>query len=213
MRKASRYIRRALCLTLALLMALATACGPKNPPQPPEEGGNTEVDTLTDLRINLLSEPFAVDRSDLRFSWVMKTSKQNEKQTAYRIVVAQTAAKMEAKEYVFDSEWVESSESAGVAVEGLSSKLKDNTLYYWSVAVRDAAGTEVYSSAKPFSTAVGGGWAGAEGIWAGKAHNAGEEEELATDWTDYEVNVEFSIDSNAVGFIIRGKDAKNFYMW
>lgn len=213
MRKVSRYIRRTLCLALALLMTLATACTPKNPPKPPVEGGDDSAGKPTDLRINLLSEPFAVDRSNLRFSWVMNDPDQNEKQTAYRIVVAQTAAKMEAKEYVYDSEWVESSASTGVEAEGLSSKLKDNTLYYWSVATRDASGAEVFADAKPFSTAVGSGWAATEGIWAGKAQGVGEEEELATEWTDYAMEIEFSIDASAVGFIFRAKDAKNFYMW
>lgn len=213
MRKVSRYIRRTLCLALALLMTLATACTPKNPPKPPVEGSDDSAGKPTDLRINLLSEPFAVDRSNLRFSWVMNDPDQNEKQTAYRIVVAQTAAKMEAKEYVYDSEWVESSASTGVEAEGLSSKLKDNTLYYWSVATRDASGAEVSADAKPFSTAVGSGWAATEGIWAGKAQGVGEEEELATEWTDYAMEIEFSIDASAVGFIFRAKDAKNFYMW
>lgn len=213
MKKVSRYIRRTLCLALALLMTLATACTPKNPPKPPVEGGDDSAGKPTDLRINLLSEPFAVDRSNLRFSWVMNDPDQNEKQTAYRIVVAQTAAKMEAKEYVYDSEWVESSASTGVEAEGLSSKLKDNTLYYWSVATRDASGAEVFADAKPFSTAVGSGWAATEGIWAGKAQGVGEEEELATEWTDYAMEIEFSIDASAVGVIFRAKDAKNFYMW
>ncbi len=218
------YLRRAMCMVLALLMVLAVGCRkdptndptqdpPVDDPKPPVDGETAGVGKPSDLRINLLSEPFAVDRSNLRFSWTMNSSKQNETQTAYRIVVAQTASKMEAKEYVFDSEWIESSESAGVEVEGLSSKLKDNTLYYWSVATRDTAGAEAYSDAKPFSTAVGKDWANLAGIWAGKAHESGEEEELATEWTDYEMNVEFSIDANAVGFIIRGMDAKNFYMW
>jgi hypothetical protein len=99
-------------------------------------------------------------------------------------------------------------------VEGLSSKLKDNTLYYWSVATRDASGTEAYADPKPFSTAVGGGWASMAGIWAGKAQGAaGGEAEVATEWTDYTMDVEFVIDEVAVGFIIRAKDAKNFYMW
>jgi len=210
MRKASRYLRRALCLALALLMALATACGPKNPP---DEGGSDSVGKPTDLRVNLLSEPLSVDRSDLRFSWVMNDPDPNEKQTAYRIVIAQTAAKLEAKDYVFDSDWVESAESTGVELEGLSGKLKDNTLYYWSVATRDATGGEAYSDAQAFTTALGSGWAGMQGIWAGKTQGDESAEELADEWTDYEMNVEFSIDANAVGFIIRGKNNTNFYMW
>jgi len=219
------YLRRAMCLMLALLMVLAVGCRkdptndptqdpPVDDPKPPVDGETASVDKPSDLRINLLSEPFGVDKSDLRFSWVMNDPDPNEKQTAYRVVIAASAADLQAEKYVFDSGLVQSAQSTAVSFPRLASKLSDNTLYYWSVTTCDAAGDSATSDPQPFTTAVGNAWAGSEGIWAGNAQGAGNgEEDLADEWTDYTVDLEFVIDEVAVGFIIRAKDAKNFYMW
>ncbi len=226
---------RLLCFMLALVMTLATGCG-KNPPiddtpdptpdkpgdQPGDGPQNPPEDDPTDdpqnktgkptgLRINLLSAPFGVDKSDLRFSWVMNDKDQNEVQKAYRITVAKTAAALAAGEYLHDSGWVESAESTAVGQSALASKLSDNTLYYWQVSLRDASGAEATSDAQAFTTAVGEEWASIDGIWAGKASNSNLEH--STDWTNYQMDVEFVIDSNAVGFVLRSANKSNFYMW
>ena len=130
---------RLLCILLALCTVFAIGCT-KNPPadetpsdnpeekpgdqpgdkpQNPPEDGPTDIPEEktgkpTDLRINLLSAPFGVDKNDLRFSWVMNDEDQNEVQKAYRITVAETAAALAAGEFVHDSGWVESSGSAAL---------------------------------------------------------------------------------------------------
>lgn len=222
MRRTFRYLCRLLCLVLAVLMVLATGCRkdptpPVDDPNPPSDDPNppsdheASVDKPTDLRINLLSQPFGVDKNDLRFSWVMNDPDSNEKQTAYRITVAETAAALAAGEFVHDSGWVDSAESTAIRQPALFAKLDDNKLYYWQVSLRDASGAEATSDAQAFTTAVGKEWASTQGIWAGKS--GGSDYEISTDWTDYQMDVEFMIDANAVGFVLRCADKSNFYMW
>lgn len=232
----NRSFVRALCLLLALLMTLATGCAktppvddtPSDPPtdDPGDQPGGTPEDPPkddptdtpkdktgkpTELRINLLSAPFGVDKDDLSFSWVMNDDDRNEVQTEYRITIAKTVADLAASEYVYNSGWVSSSNSTAVREPDLVGKLNDNELYYWQVALCDATGATAISDPQAFTTAVGKGWASSKGIWAGKSKNSSIES--STDWTDYQMDVEFVIDSNAVGFILRSPNKSNFYMW
>ena len=173
---------RLLCILLALCTVFAIGCT-KNPPadetpsdnpedkpgdqpgdkpQNPPEDGPTDIPEEktgkpTDLRINLLSAPFGVDKNDLRFSWVMNDEDQNEVQKAYRITVAETAAALAAGEFVHDSGWVESSSNAAILQSALANKLSDNELYYWQVTLRDASGAEATSDPQAFTTAVENG--------------------------------------------------------
>ncbi len=205
---------RLLCLAMALCMLLLGGCR-KTPDagNDPSDGPAAGEDKPTDLKINLLSEPFGVDKNDLRFSWVMSDAGSNAKQAAYRIVIAKGADKMAAGDYVLDTDWVNSSKSTAVSVPELSTKLTDNTLYYWSVSTRNQEGAVCVSDPQAFTTAVGDKWESTNGIWAGKGGNGSLDEEVSSDWTDYTVHLEFSIDSSALGVIVRAKDAKNFYMW
>ena len=133
---------RLLCLVLALTMFALAGCK-KTPPQGGDEpsGDATVVGNKpTDLKVNLLSAPFGVDKDDLRFSWVMNDSGKNAKQAAYRIVVAKGADKLAAQDYVLDTGWVNSDQNTAVALPELGGKLADNTLYYWSVSTRNQAG-------------------------------------------------------------------------
>ena len=206
---------RLLCLVLALTMFALAGCK-KTPPQGGDEpsGDATVVGNKpTDLKVNLLSAPFGVDKDDLRFSWVMNDSGKNAKQAAYRIVVAKGADKLAAQDYVLDTGWVNSDQNTAVALPELGGKLADNTLYYWSVSTRNQAGEETTSAPQAFSTAVGDEWESTSGIWGSKQSAGEEPEEVSDDWTDYTVHLEFSIDSNALGVIVRAKNATNFYMW
>ncbi|MBQ7320437.1 MAG: family 78 glycoside hydrolase catalytic domain [Clostridia bacterium] len=183
-------------------------------PSGPTDGEDKDYQP-TNLKVNLLEQPFGVQKDDLRFSWAMGSEGKNVKQTAYRIVVAQSLALMDKGTYVYDSTWIESDKSTGVTLDGLAALLKDNALYYWSVQVKDSNdNTAEMSEPQPFTTAVGSAWASTEGIWAGVG-DGGDDVVIATsdDWTDYAMDVEFIIDSNALGFTVRAKDTSNFYMW
>ena len=68
---------RLLCLVLALTLFALAGCK-KTPPQGDDPSGDTTVvdNKPTDLKVNLLSAPFGVDKDDLRFSWVMNDSEE-----------------------------------------------------------------------------------------------------------------------------------------
>ena len=148
--KFRRVLTGVLC-ALGLWAITGTAAG--NAPGAPEN-----------LKINLLEKPYGVPKEDLRFSWSFTDRDQNEKQTAYRIVIGETASDMQAGNYLIDTGWVESSGSTGVRIA--SEQLRDNELYYWSVQTKDSEGLAGgLSSPQAFSTAVSGEWASTEGIW------------------------------------------------
>ncbi len=229
-RRLSLFLRL-VCLSLALLMLALTGCTPKpdpeqgdtpNDPNDPEQGDTPndpndpeQSAAPTELRVNLLSQPFGLDRSSLRFSWAMgqNDGAYDQKQAAYRIVVATSAARMDAADYLYDSAWVESAENTAVTLTALHALLEDNALYYWSVATRDTAGKEsALSAPQAFSTAVGEDWADVRGMWA-DGGSGGVAAPTSDDWSDYTVDVTFAIDSNALGFALRANNPSNFYMW
>ncbi len=221
MKHYSRVFLRILCMVLAALLLL-TAC--KNPDKTPDDGttpddGNTPGapddtrETPYNLKVNLLEQPFGVDRTALRFSWAMGKGASNGKQAAYRIVIAASADLMAKGETIHDTDWVTSESNTAVEIKDLDKKLSDNALYYWAVQTRDTAGKEsLLSSPAPFSTAVGSKWASTEGIWA-MAQDGGVPAPTSDDWTNYTTDIEFIIDSVALGITIRAKDTANFYMW
>ena len=92
----------------------------------------------TELKVNLLSSAYGVDKNDLRFSWAMNDPKKDQEQTAYRMVFSSSLSNFEKGEYVYDTKRVESSLSAAVTVEGLSSVLEEGKLYYWAVSTENS---------------------------------------------------------------------------
>lgn len=146
-------------LLAALVPFGARAAG--NAPEAPEN-----------LKINLLEDPFGVPREDIRFSWAFVDKDSGEKQSAYRIVIGRTRAGMTAGNYIHDTGWLSGSGSTGIRLSGLSEKLSDNCLYYWSVQTKDKDGlTGEFSLPQAFSTAVGEKWTSTQGIW-GSSGNA-----------------------------------------
>ena len=198
-RKFTRTASLFLALISLMSMGAVTGCQKK-----PSDENTTLVPS--GLKLNLLSEPIGITKDRLSFSWVMNDSGKNEKQTAYHLIV--TGA--DGVTSVYDSGWVETSQSAGVVPEGLSEKLSDNTLYAWRVATKNSEGKEsALSELQFFTTEVGSAWASTEGIWAEAETEAVE---YSDDWTDYVMDVTFRITNSAVGFIFRGSE-KDFYMW
>ncbi|MBQ9779372.1 MAG: family 78 glycoside hydrolase catalytic domain [Clostridia bacterium] len=125
--------------------------------------------SLTDLRVNLLKAPWGISRHGLRFSWVIDSRQKNVRQTAYRLTVAHRAENLAHESYLYDSGWVNASQSTAVAAEGLATRLSDNTLYHWQVAVRVNTGDEpLLSRPAVFSTAKGDAWLSTRGIWHGE---------------------------------------------
>ncbi|MCD8109541.1 MAG: family 78 glycoside hydrolase catalytic domain [Clostridiales bacterium] len=131
-----------------------------------EASGTDEASPgITDMRVNLLSEPFGVSADSLRFSWAMTSDLDATVQTAYRIVISQTAEQTEQSVYVYDTGWVESDADTDVSID---MDAAENQLYYWQVQVKDNYGrVSALSEPQAFTTAVGSEWDSSKGIWAG----------------------------------------------
>ncbi len=104
--------------------------------------GNAAV-TVSHLRCENLLDPQGIDASRPRLSWILESSRSNEKQTAYQIVV----------DGQWDSGRVESDQSIQVQYGG--KELAPATGYTWKVRVWDAEGkASEWSKPATFSTGL-----------------------------------------------------------
>ena len=93
------------------------------------------------LRVEYRENPIGLDVAKPRFSWILKTEKENCMQSAYRLCVMETAdADLETAcgSCVWDSLRVESDQS--VLVEYAGASLKPETAYRYRVTVWDREG-------------------------------------------------------------------------
>ena len=104
----------------------------------PDQGGE---DAPCDMKINLLSEPYGVSKSQLSFSWVDASVNGMQEQSAYRIVLSKREQDAAEGAYIYDTDWVESSQNTSVLYD-LSAVLEDNELYYWQVQIKNEEGME-----------------------------------------------------------------------
>ncbi|MBV8828280.1 MAG: family 78 glycoside hydrolase catalytic domain [Acidobacteriaceae bacterium] len=103
------------------------------------------------LRSEYLKNPQAVDVPLPRFAWVLNHSERAESQQAYAIQVARNARF--AKELVWDSGRIDSSESTQIAYAG--KPLTSDTDYFWRVRYWDRSGNaSPWSETATFSTGV-----------------------------------------------------------
>jgi alpha-L-rhamnosidase len=140
--------------------------------------------SITELRVQSLTTPLAVEDINPLFSWQMNSSTHNQKQTAYQIVVTRESD----KKLVWDSRKVESGLSVNIKYAGQA--LQPDTAYRWNLTVWDAAG-KTYAQASRFETGLMDpdikAWEGAR--WIGT-------HELTLDATSaclYEIATDFQI--------------------
>ncbi len=112
----------------------------------------TIIPMATDLRINGKSHALNVDKDGLRFSWQIPLTLT---QTAYRLVFANSTDELEAQDYLFDTGWIDSAQSAAVTAEGLASALDSGHAYVWQVGCMYDTRNKVpfYSAPCLFTTA------------------------------------------------------------
>ena len=113
---------------------------------------NDKATSITNLTVDALSQPLALDCTTFDFAWQMKSDVIGIKQKSYRIVVATDA---NFKNVVWDSNVIESDVSVGIAYEssGKAQSLKPETDYFWKVIVTDNSGN-TYSESSTFSTGL-----------------------------------------------------------
>ncbi|NIA28435.1 MAG: family 78 glycoside hydrolase catalytic domain [Actinobacteria bacterium] len=93
----------------------------------------------TNLRCEYLKNPLGIDVKQPRLSWVLDSGGQNQEQTAYRILVADSREKLEKNSgNLWDSGKVQSNQSVHIVYSG--QKLKSRQQVFWKVRVWDKDG-------------------------------------------------------------------------
>lgn len=117
------------------------------------------------IRVNLKNEPYGVQLDSLSFSWALDGSRDNIVQQAYRIVISKTRDDIQKEEYIYDSGFVASKQSAGIRPTGII--LEENSIYYWCVQIKTKTGEEsLFSDPQCFVTEIGNEWEDKSAIWA-----------------------------------------------
>lgn len=193
-----KVLQKTLCTILVLIM-METATMTATPVL---AEGNTPPLAPTGLMIDQSNEPLGVENTSPVFSWIVNDADSNERQSAYQILIATSAERLNEDEAdIWNSGKVLSSESSNAVYGG--GALPANGKYYWTVRTWDKDG-EAGGYAEPqfFTTAVKDEW-NASAIWA--APNRSTEAASFADqgFTDYTIECDFSITSSALGLILR----------
>ena len=96
---------------------------------------------IEDLRVEYLQNPLGIDERQPRFSWILSSSAKNKRQSAYRILVADSEAQLNNDEgALWDSDKINAGITKQVVYEGTPLVAKQE--YYWKVKVWDETGRE-----------------------------------------------------------------------
>jgi alpha-L-rhamnosidase len=152
----------------------------------------------TALTVGGLTAPADVDASGTPLlGWQVGA----DRQTAYQIQVATTAAALSGTPDIWDSGEVASAASSNVPYRGPA--LQAAAGYVWRVRTWNSGGTASgWSAAASFGTGPGRSWPGASPIWAPDAL-----------WQDYTFQGTFVIDAKYASVTFRETDTRDFYLW
>ncbi len=106
-----------------------------------------------ELRCEYLENPTGIDEISPRLSWTLRTTDslaRGQRQTAYRISIASSAALLKTRPDIWDSGWVGSDQMQQVLYKGKA--LQSDKSYYWTVRVKDEKGQVSRPSATAFWT-------------------------------------------------------------
>ena len=146
------YLKSGAAATLPLLGSGMAAADDGDGGGGSESGSDVSP---TVLRVDYEREPHNIDPADdpPRFFWTVTGDGRGATQTAYRILVADSASALrDANGNVWDSGRVDSDESAGIVYEGPD--LDPDTTYYWAVRLWDASNEASGWRASLFTTAI-----------------------------------------------------------
>ncbi|MCM3745733.1 glycoside hydrolase family 78 protein [Paenibacillus pasadenensis] len=94
---------------------------------------------IEQVKVEYAVNPIAVNSLKPRFSWGFRSSRQNERQTAYQIVVADSSEALNTGQaLIWDSGKVDSAENAGIQYAG--PQLQSGRRYLWKIRAWDGAG-------------------------------------------------------------------------
>ena len=119
---------------------------------------------IENMKTDNLVTPLGIDSENPVFSWNLSDPEtRSQKQTSYRVTVAESEDALLSGTYVWDSGVVASDETAYITYNG--EELSASTRYYWSVEVGDKDGNTVNSDVSWFETGLmDEGWSGAKWI-------------------------------------------------
>lgn len=186
--------RRVLITFLAILLVFAFVAA--NP-----SGRAVAAPTAAapaDLTTNFLTDP-AVVATDAApaFRWVG-----TDDQSAYRVVVATSAAKLPDGD-VWDSGRVDA--PAGTAATYGGPALSEGERYFWSIMTWSASGeASGWSAPSQFGTDPGDGWDSADTVWVGGNDAWG---------SDFTLSLRARFVQKHVTIAFRAVDSNNYYLW
>ena len=150
-------MRKYLIILLALVSLTATAAKKKE--------AKSDV-TVSWLRVENMEQPLSIDTPKPRFSWMIRSDKQNVKQTAYQIIVSDD------KGEVWNSGKVASDEQLWITYQG--QPLKSATQCSWKVKIWTTVGESEWSAPQRFGIGLlkenhwTGRWIGLERLMPGE---------------------------------------------
>ncbi|MFP5231118.1 MAG: alpha-L-rhamnosidase N-terminal domain-containing protein [Acidobacteriota bacterium] len=114
------------------------------------ETANKELPAPAELLVNGVPAPLAIDKSDIRFSWLIPPAGRGQVQAAYRVLVASSPQLLgQGHGDLWDSGRVISAQSAAVVYQG--HPLTVYSSYWWKVCIWDDRGGRTrYSEAATF---------------------------------------------------------------
>ena len=162
---------------------------------------------IRNLKVENLVNPIGTDAAVPRFSWQMADSARGQRQTAYQILVAESAEQLASGDYAWDSGRVESDESQNIPYAGDS--LKAATRYYWQVRVWDKDGAAVLSAEEAyFETGLMEENPLGDVQWLTKGKKPVE---LVNTVFTLEADVRIHVD--AAGLLFGRQDDANYFFW
>lgn len=158
--------------------------------------------SVSGLSVGNTRNPLATEDPRPSLGWKLGTTINGERQSAYRIVVASDPVLLQRPD-VWDSGRVESDESVGIPYSGPA--LLPAHRYYWAVQVWDSHGRSTTSTETAWWETAVADWKGAQWISPDTADSKS--------WTDFFLDVDFTIKAAAASVVFRAKDTDNFYLW
>ena len=147
MRKMKRLLSILVCAAMLLTMTLSASA----------VGQAASGIKATNLTQTSSAYDIGIAADNVRLAWELGSDARGVMQSAYQLRIR------DAQGIVYDTGWVESAEQTGIKAENL----QPETVYYWSVNVRDQNGKESgFSAEASFETAP----AAVSGAWIGTAN-------------------------------------------
>lgn len=158
---------------------------------------------IYDMRTNALKKPVGIDKIP-RFSWKTKSAKQDVKQIAYSISVAEDE---NFTDIVWNSGKITADKSIGIIYGGKA--LKPSKRYYWRVILWDEQEIEYKSSIEYFETGLMGS---GENVWNGAQWIGRSVDTVNTAVIDkYSIETDFQVRAgNKAGIVISARNKDNY---